>query len=136
MKCRLCEKQFEPKPWNISCRDYRCPACKRKQQNEFNRRDPDFERKWIRKYSDRKEWYQEYHQKRKYDAVYIFKKKARRKLYYAIESGKIIKPEYCDECHKRKIIEAHHLNYKEPLNVKWTCRECHEKEHSGNFNLT
>ena len=47
-------------------------------------------------------------------------------LYRAIGSGKIVKPEECDVCHKASpIIHGHHDDYSRPLSVLWLCPKCH-----------
>lgn len=49
-------------------------------------------------------------------------------LRYYIQKGKIIRPKKCEHCNCiGKKIEGAHINYDEPLNVKWLCRSCHIK---------
>lgn len=38
LKCRRCGSNFQGKPWNVTARDYRCPPCKRAQQNASGRK--------------------------------------------------------------------------------------------------
>lgn len=45
----------------------------------------------------------------------------------AIESGAIIKSEYCEVCGCTDRIECHHPDYLNPLNVRWLCKPCHVK---------
>jgi ribosomal protein S27AE len=59
----------------------------------------------------------------------------RRIAYYqvrlALESGELVKPEFCSRCGKHsEFVDAHHADYAEPLNVEWLCVSCHKKEHS------
>lgn len=53
------------------------------------------------------------------------KQKARLAVYYAVRKGKIVKPKECSQCHKPKKIEGHHVDYLKPLEVIWTCKQCH-----------
>lgn len=129
MKCRRCGIEFKPKKWQITCYDHRCFPCKRKQQNDANANNPLFLEMARKHYQKRKKYHQEYYRKNKDNALYQLKKKARRKLKSEIEAGRIIRPKKCSTCKKAGRIQAHHSNYKEPLNVKWICSTCHGKEH-------
>jgi len=53
------------------------------------------------------------------------RQKARISVFYAVRNGKLKKPNMCSACKTEKIVFAHHLNYFEPLKVKWVCRNCH-----------
>lgn len=54
----------------------------------------------------------------------------RNKLAWAVEAGRIKKPNKCSECGRENcFIEAHHHDYSKPYDVRWFCRSCHKKEH-------
>lgn len=53
--------------------------------------------------------------------------KARSDLNHAIRDRRI-KRLPCESCGSSKS-EGHHLNYDEPLKVKWLCKKCHWEEH-------
>lgn len=55
---------------------------------------------------------------------------ARRETRRAIREGLIKQPKRCSSCRDSCIVDAHHVNYFEPLNVKWMCRHCHLKWHT------
>ena len=55
--------------------------------------------------------------------------KSRYKVRDAIKSGKLIRPDRCQSCREKGKIEAHHIDYNEPYNVKWLCYQCHRKLH-------
>lgn len=58
------------------------------------------------------------------------KNKARRKVRYAIKTGKLIK-QPCEFCGETEVF-AHHDDYSKPLEVRWVCRSCHRyKLHDG-----
>lgn len=57
------------------------------------------------------------------------KERARKALRKAVEVGKIIKPEWCEECAEPAILHGHHKDYSKPLVVEWLCAICHAKRH-------
>ena len=86
-----------------------------------------------------KRWYEKNGRKRvdNYykDIILVYRKKyperyvARSRVYEAIKSGKLIKPSTCIICNKERYLNAHHLDYKQPLNIMWVCASCHKKIH-------
>ncbi|MEE9117819.1 MAG: hypothetical protein V3U02_04390 [Calditrichia bacterium] len=46
----------------------------------------------------------------------------------ALKTGKLIKPNICDECTKKRKLEGHHKDYSKPLDVQWLCKKCHNKK--------
>ena len=65
---------------------------------------------------------------RKYKQEQGEKTFARAVLHSAIKKGDIVRPDKCQGCKEGGLIEAHHPDYMEPLEVKWLCRICHVKE--------
>lgn len=57
------------------------------------------------------------------------KRRANKKLYYAVKTGKVIKPEKCQRCNKKDKLHGHHPDYNKPLEVVWLCTMCHGREH-------
>ena len=54
----------------------------------------------------------------------------------AIQHGLLTRPEKCEVCgcsgtfsDGRSAIQAHHLDYNRPLEVKWLCQKCHHEWH-------
>ena len=43
----------------------------------------------------------------------------------AIKSGRLVRPDTCEECGAGGTIEAAHFNYSERLRVRWLCLSCH-----------
>jgi len=76
-------------------------------------------------YHRHKEKIKEY-AKESYDPL---KGSARRKVYYALKKGRLIKPDLCQDCGHKKKLNAHHHDYTKPLDVIWLCRDCHGKQH-------
>ena len=51
----------------------------------------------------------------------------------AVRTGKILKPEICDDCgSKPNRLHGHHDDYAYPLVVRWLCPSCHNKWHKIN----
>lgn len=59
----------------------------------------------------------------KYRLLYAYKKTARAKVAWAVKVGTLIKTP-CEVCGSEKV-EAHHKNYKKPLQVNWFCKKHH-----------
>jgi hypothetical protein len=122
--CRVCAERFLPKPWQVSKSDYECPRCKRARSNLANE-TRDLSAYAARRYPSRAEYHRAYYQKRRLDAEYLRRRKARRVLAYAIETGRVAKTP-CERCGSMKP-EGHHVDYARPLDVHWFCRRCHMK---------
>lgn len=82
------------------------------------------------------EYYNEYDRKRSKNKERIAKmvaavpddvRRARAATHYAVKVGKIRKT-LCEVCGAEKV-EAHHLDYANPLNVMWLCRKHHANTH-------
>lgn len=64
--------------------------------------------------------------RRENDDTYAAKRKAWNKVYYALRTGKITKPDACSICGgKSDNIQGHHNDYSKPLDVTWCCQDCH-----------
>ncbi len=55
------------------------------------------------------------------------RRRARRAVQSALESGELTRPEWCEACDGPGPIEAHHKSYAEQdwLRVEWYCAKCH-----------
>ena len=99
---------------------------------------------WLKKKEYRSKWEKDNPEKikayqAKYNKKYLKdnpeKQKAHNAVRWAIEIGKIIKPNKCTVCKKEynsKYIHGHHhKGYDEinKLNIIWLCGSCHRKEH-------
>ena len=70
-----------------------------------------------------------YHYKKIQVERYPKKIKARQKVYYNRKNGNIV-PKLCSMCGSLKNLEAHHINYDDPMKIIWLCRICHRKIHN------
>lgn len=55
---------------------------------------------------------------------------ANRLLNYAVQSGKITRPNICSICNSECTPQGHHSDYSKPLDVVWMCGPCHIKSHN------
>lgn len=60
---------------------------------------------------------------------YYIRKIASEKVYRAVVRGIISRPDNCERCSNICKPEAHHSDYRKPLDVTWLCRECHIEVH-------
>ena len=105
--------------------DKKCRQCKQEYRDshraEIRARD-------IAYYHDKKENILEKKKIRRRDNPQ--KAKAQRSLGYAVERGKIIKPDLCELCNKPKLLDGHHEDYSDIYDVWFLCRSCHKKIHA------
>ena len=53
------------------------------------------------------------------------KRRIHDRTMYAVETGKIIRPDECSKCLKKCKPHAHHEDYSKPYDVIWLCSRCH-----------
>lgn len=54
---------------------------------------------------------------------------AHKAVAIAVSSGRLVKPELCEDCGENRRLYAHHEDYSKPLDVNWLCSSCHRKRH-------
>jgi len=54
-------------------------------------------------------------------------RRAQRRVRWLLESGRISKPNACEECGRECRLEMAHEDYSQPENVRWLCVSCHRK---------
>ena len=58
------------------------------------------------------------------------KKASHTRVYYGIKTGRLVRPEVCEECCRDKDkIQGHHEDYANPYKVVWLCPKCHSARH-------
>lgn len=55
---------------------------------------------------------------------------ARQAVMDALKSGRLIRPDECEECGKECKPDGHHEDYDKPLEVDWLCKDCHRDKES------
>lgn len=102
-------------------------------RREYNRRRKEHNREYYR------EWYKKNGRARadnyaeaiiQWDKDHPEAYSAKRKVYYAVKTGKLIKPKKCSKCGIEVRLSAHHEDYSKPLEVLWLCSSCHKLEHN------
>lgn len=104
----------------------KCKECTKKQALQYRLENIEKVREYDRERS-------KYPHRKKQNAMNIIKMRekipnmvsAHLKVKRAIDKGILIRPKVCSCCGKEKKTEAHHDNYKKPLEVIWLCRICH-----------
>ena len=70
---------------------------------------------------------------RQYRAAYPERKAARNAVEQAIRSGRLQRPDRCDDCGRECLPRAHHESYdrRHHLDVTWVCQSCHWRRHGA-----
>lgn len=90
-----------------------CRDCKKDNNDEYY--DKDYFREYLKNYDG-------------YDPK---KQRAHTKVYRAIKSGELERPDECQNCGRSdRRIEGHHEDYSKPLDVTWLCTPCHADLHA------
>lgn len=63
----------------------------------------------------------------RYAKKYPERIRANRLLQYAVQTGKIRKPKWCQDCRHRPVAGGHHEDHEKPYEVDWLCWWCHNK---------
>jgi len=110
----------------------RCKVCHRtanlKYENKFPGRVAHMKKMFKRSPAGKRAERKYYLTKRK---AHPEKVEARALVRAAIASGQMKKPDHCEEpsCGRSGVkLEAHHDDYAKPLEVRWLCKWCHNKE--------
>lgn len=135
--CRTCKKEkplfdFTKNKSKILGYDYQCKDCHKIDSMQKRKAYPEKAREINRKSTINnshkwKKMWAEY--QKKYCAKYPDRHRANALLNYYISTGSIKKPKICSRCNNENNIEAHHHDYKKPLDVIWVCRVCHKNIH-------
>ena len=87
-----------------------------------------------------RKWYAEKGRKRKADYAECIKswleahpmaKNVRAEIATATRTGKLIRPKICSSCNEERKVQAHHPDYKKPLEIIWLCASCHKLLHNN-----
>ena len=129
---KKCTKCKTPKDFNCFYKEKKskdglrswCKECDKKRGHSRYLKNKDhcleMNKKWRLRNPDKS-----YAISKKQTLKYPDKRKARKAVYYAVKVGKLIKPDICSHCFKKRKVESHHEDYSKPLEVKWLCKKCH-----------
>lgn len=56
-------------------------------------------------------------------------KKAHKLTQQALATGKLMRPNSCEDCGRIGWVLAHHDDYNNPLDIRWLCGRCHNLVH-------
>ena len=120
---KSCSKCGEPKPsseFGLRKRSADglqswCRDCLREYQRDYarNHRDPARHREAQQRYRTRNRQ----------------KLAAHQAVRHAVRACEIVVPVWCQSCRCVTELEAHHHDYRKPLEVKWLCTTCHGHVH-------
>lgn len=69
----------------------------------------------------------------KYKPTHPWQHWAQKKVWVAINAGRLTKSDACSKCGTAEgRIDGHHDDYAKPLDVRWLCRWCHQEWHRIN----
>ena len=74
-------------------------------------------------------WSRDYYRKYKRRAGVKAKLRARGAVKRALARRILVRPSACERCGTEGRVQAHHADYRRPLEVTWICRTCHGQEH-------
>jgi len=134
--CPKCEIEKESSEFykNQSRRDkltYWCKDCCKEHQRKYRQTQigKEVHRRSSQKYS-KTDAGREVHQRanQKHHLLHPEQKEAHSIIREAIRLGKITRPFACEICFSICKPEAHHEDYRKPLEVDWLCTKCHNKQ--------
>lgn len=122
--------------------NHNCKACKQQYEKLHYQKNKDrylqINRKWKNKNKEKvkrnaqryeeenRERIKEVRDNRRSGERFKLQSKAHASLEYAINTGKIERPDNCSNCGSNKTqIQGHHTDYNNPLDVIWLCQSCH-----------
>ncbi|AGY47395.1 hypothetical protein Grass_130 [Bacillus phage Grass] len=143
-QCKACLAEYKKKHYSKNRDKYLNKAKKQRETHgeelkaywrDYHQKNKEYRNSQMKEYSRtekgreaRKRAQERYRESSQYN----LKQNARKKVLRAVRAGKLLKPLKCQCCNKEKPLEAHHTDYRNPLDVKWLCKECHENEHHLN----
>lgn len=104
----------------------KCKECNKQDVRKNRRKRIDYYRAYDRKRGSRQT--DEY--RKRYTEENPIKYGARVMVGNAVRSGKIEKPDTCQECGDDTRLHGHHDDYAKPLEVRWLCPACHFEWHA------
>lgn len=126
-QCKDCVKT-KAKAWKEAN-----PERVKEYKKAYRRRNPDRVAE-IRKQSDSRRPLTVQEKRRQYarEQNGTPKQKARYEVVRALRSGRLVRPDSCEECGKEasgRFLHGHHADYDKPLDVEWLCSRCHGRRH-------
>lgn len=108
-------------------RKARCKNCERAMQREYYARNREAMRAKARNYRDPAKALARNATWRRANPE---KKAAHAAVEYAIQVGKLVRPDRCADCGAECRPHGHHDDYLRALDVRWLCPACHRAAHT------
>lgn len=51
-------------------------------------------------------------------------------VQWMVRSGRLVKPDACEQCGRAVPLDGHHDDYTKKAQVRWLCRKCHRAHHN------
>ncbi|MBW1931454.1 MAG: hypothetical protein JRI56_00205 [Deltaproteobacteria bacterium] len=124
--CKVCKKEYHRK-YHLKYYQKHKDGIKEYQQGYYQKNRT--------KVIERTKKYQQNHMEKHTEAVRKYRQnnpekyKARSMVNWAVQSGKLERPVFCEKCGLPAKTEGHHEDYSKPLEVDWLCRSCHIEVH-------
>lgn len=148
MFCVICQKEKEATEFYSSNKSH-CKTCIKNRAKKYREEKRDYYREYDRNRPNKTERAKnasEYKKRlrsenpEKYDSIYHKARRNYRKnhhekciahdrLAYALETGKIKRPDKCSLCGVSCTPQGHHYDYSKALEVIWLCSKCHSRIH-------
>lgn len=112
--CQRCKRTGIPLHKNTVSKfgiSYMCRDCNRERQNKYRHTE-----------EGKKKVYRSIYASEKRNPE---RKRAQSRVHYALKTGVLIRPSFCEICKKSCKPEGHHEDYEKKLEVKWVCKSCH-----------
>ena len=128
--CSSCERSLPLMEFGNNSRakgglEWTCKECCGRVRRKWKRNNPGMKAKWDAEHKDscRKS-------RRKWEHANRVKTRVYKRVKYAIENGKLVRPDECSDCGcAESNIVAHHEDYSKPFDIVWLCVRCHGKRH-------
>jgi hypothetical protein len=109
-------------------RKSRCKPCAHAQTLEWRRANRERHNEYNRKKRAREPG-RKREERRRERREQPEKYSARQAVRWALKTGRLVRPDSCEECGKDCTPHAHHPDYSRKLDVCWLCPLCHKAEH-------
>jgi ribosomal protein S27AE len=103
-----------------------CLACNRERQADERARRGEGYREMRRRYRATPEGRAAY---LRYRYAHPTKHAAHKAVQLAVKEGRLVRPDTCSQCGDGGLIDSHHDDYAQQLDVRWLCRWCHQAWH-------
>lgn len=120
----------------------KCKDCNREQSREWRQQNPDKQREQGRLKYQRQRIEAPRHQAaraadwraRNPERARLLRN-AHHAVLRAVRSGRIERPNCCESCGTAGVVEGHHPDHRNRLEVEWLCRLCHRKADRENASV-